>query len=62
MVLSPWKQLDQLHQRSHLGLLSCDAVYSEASLHIVDQTEVLAGLINADNICVNRKHILFIVV
>lgn len=47
----------QPHQGSHLGLLSCDAMHSEASLHIVDETEVLASLINADHICVNMKHL-----
>lgn len=36
---------------SHLGLLICDAVDGEPSLHIVDQTEVLTGLLNADDIC-----------
>lgn len=35
-------------------------MHSEAALHIIDQTEVLASLINADDICVNRKHLLFI--
>lgn len=40
---------------SYLGLLSGDAVDGETSLHIVDQTEVLAGLFNADHIWVNRN-------
>lgn len=43
---------------SHLGLLSGDAVDSETSLHIIDQTEVLASLIDADHICVNQKQII----
>lgn len=43
----------------HLGLLSCDAMHSEAPLHIIDQTEVLASLIDADDIWVNRKHLYF---
>lgn len=40
---------------SYLSLLSSDAVDGETSLHIVDQTEVLTGLLNADHIWINTK-------
>jgi len=33
-----------------LGLLAGDAVHSEATLGIVDETEVLASLLNADDV------------
>lgn len=35
---------------SYLGLLAGDAVDGETSLHIVDQTEVLTGLLDTDHI------------
>lgn len=35
---------------SHLGLLSGDPVKSEASLDVVEETEVLAGLLNGDDV------------
>ena len=41
--------------RSHLGLLGGDAVDGETSLHIVDQAEVLTGLLDADHIWRDRK-------
>lgn len=34
----------------HLGLFSCDAVNSKASLGIVHQAEMLACLVNADDV------------
>lgn len=35
---------------SYLGLLGGNAVDGETSLHVVDQTEVLAGLLDADHV------------
>lgn len=40
---------------SYLGLLSSDAMDSETSLYIIDKTEVLASLLNADHIWVNKQ-------
>lgn len=40
---------------SYLGLLSSDAMDSETSLYIVDKTEVLASLLNADHIWFKKK-------
>lgn len=36
---------------AHLGLLIGDAVDSETALHVIDQTEILTSLLNADHIC-----------
>ena len=35
---------------THLRLLICDAVDSEPSLHVIDQTKVFASLLDADDI------------
>lgn len=40
---------------SHLGLLGGDAVDGETSLHIINETEVLTGLLNADNVCEHKR-------
>ena len=40
---------------SYLGLLAGDAVDGETSLHIVDQTEVLTSLLDADHIWRNKQ-------
>lgn len=36
--------------RPHFGFLGCDPVDGEAALHVVDQAEVLPGLLNADHV------------
>ena len=40
---------------AHLGLLSTDAVDSEAAADIIQQAEVLARLLDRDDICEEKR-------